>query len=348
MFRIIRRVYEAHETLAKLVGVLVALLIITSLYVVVLYHPAAGSVPLSTAAGDTPVASVTGTLTGTPSAGAVPTPRPPLPLGSYQTTVQKNVNYGPVGDIAERLDLCTPLGASGLRPGVVLIHGGGFYQGQKEVYETFCQALASHGFVVATLNYRLAPMNTWPAPLVDVQLAVRWLRAHASDTHLDPQRLCSLGDSAGGNLAVFLGVLGVIHSGDKASLLTDQSPAVSCVVDAFGPVDMTTLTTNPFWEDVFALLFGQAQQNNVSLQRDASPIFDVNQFSAPTLIIQGTADETVPPSQSKELQQALQQVGVPVSYISFPGGHAYTGLSEQQQMTINAQILAFLISQEHP
>jgi acetyl esterase/lipase len=263
-------------------------------------------------------------------------------------TVQKNLAYGPVENVAERLDLCTPNGAASLEPGVILIHGGGFVAGEKEDDEALCQALASHGFVAATLNYRLSPANTWPAPLVDVQLAVRWLRAHASDNHLDPQRLCALGDSAGGNLAVFLGVLRGIHPGDKASLLTGQSPSVSCVVDAFGPVDLTRLGGNPFWQNTFTLLFGQAQQNNLSLQRDASPLFDVTTLSAPMLIIQGSVDDTVPPSQSQALQRALQQVGVPVSYISFPGGHEYTGLSAQQRQAINLQILTFLTNQEHP
>jgi acetyl esterase/lipase len=348
LFRAIRRAYEAHETLAKLVGVLVFLLIIASLYAAVLYHPTSGAVPLSSAATSTPAANPTDEPTGTPLAGTHPTPMPPIPAGSYQVTVQKNLAYGPVENVAERLDLCTPNGAASLEPGVVLIHGGGFIGGEKEDYEALCLALASHGFVVATLNYRLSPANTWPAPLVDVQLAVRWLRAHASDTHLDPQRLCALGDSAGGNLAVFLGVLHSIHPGDKASLLTDQSPSVSCVVDAFGPVDLTSLGANPFWQAIFPQLFGQGKQNNLALQRDASPLFDVTALSAPTLIIQGSIDNTVPSSQSLALQRALQQAGVSVSYISFPGGHEYTGLSAQQRQAINLQILTFLTNQERP
>src|SRR5579885_3101696 len=332
LFRAIRRAYEAHETLAKLVGVLVFLLIIASLYAAVLYHPASGAVPLSSAATSTPAANPTDEPTGTPPTGTRPTPMPPIPAGSYQVTVQKNLAYGPVENVAERLDLCTPNGAASLEPGVVLIHGGGFIGGEKEDYEALCLALASHGFVVATLNYRLSPANTWPAPLVDTQL--------------DPQRLCALGDSAGGNLAVFLGVLHSIHPGDKASLLTDQSPSVSCVVDAFGPVDLTSLGANPFWQAIFPQLFGQGKQNNLALQRDASPLFDVTALSAPTLIIQGSIDDTVPSSQSLALQRALQQAGVSVSYISFPGGHEYTGLSAQQRQAINLQVLTFLTNQE--
>lgn len=349
--RSLSRWYRAHALWAKIGGVLVFLVVVASLYFAVLSSPR----PVGVALGVTPTpsllaqASATPTVTAAPTTPSVPvsTPTSAFPPGPYGVTNQKGLSYGPLGS-AEQLDLCTPVGASGLRPGVVLIHGGGFEEGSKSSYDQFCSYLASQGFVAATLNYRLAPLNVWPAQLVDVQLAVRWLRAHASDYALDTRRLCSFGDSAGGLLAVFLGVLASIHPGDQAGMLADQSPKVSCVVDEFGPVDMTMLTKNPFWKGVFPSLFGVGGQSNQATLRDASPLFQVSGRSAPTLILQGTVDTVVPPSQSQALQQALQQAGVPVSYISYDGEHAFGSLSNAQITALQGQAFAYLVQQERP
>src|SRR5262249_33053417 len=163
--------------------------------------------------------------------------RPVLPPASYAADLRRDVAYGLRA--AEALDLCLPAHATTPRPGVLLIHGGGWQDGDKELYSAICQVLAQHGFVAATMNYRLAPAHTWPAQLVDAQLAVRWLRHSARDLMLDPTRLCAFGDSAGAHLSLFLGSLRTIHPGDEAGRYVDQSPQVSCVVDAFGPVDLT-------------------------------------------------------------------------------------------------------------
>lgn len=351
LIRALREWYFDHETRTKILAFLLFLVAIASVYVIVLNpSPASDGIALPRpTASPTLVLSATSAATGTPvPTEAAPTATPVLP-GPYQMTIQKNLPYGAVLNLNTRLDLCTPVGASGLRPGVVLIHGGGFVQGDRSSDDALCENLASYGFVAATLGYRLAPQNKWPAPIEDAQLAVRWLRGHASANNMDPQRLCSLGDSAGGHLAVFLGVTETIYPGDEASLLSDESPKVSCVVDEFGPVDFPKLTSDPYWRGLFDQMFDPfALQTNPNLLSQASPIFDVSAQSAPALVIQGIQDETVPESQSQELQQAYQQHGASLSYISYTGGHEYSGLSPQQQETINQQILSFLTGHENP
>ncbi|HVU70125.1 MAG TPA: alpha/beta hydrolase [Ktedonobacteraceae bacterium] len=268
----------------------------------------------------------------------------PVPPDRYQSVVQFNLAYGPLP--GERLDLCTPWHAPGVHPGVLLIHGGGWQSGDKSFFLAMCKKLATQGFVAATINYRLAPRFTWPAQLVDAQLAVRWLRAHAQQAGLDPRRLCAWGQSAGGHLAVFLGTLATIHPGDEAHLLADQSPAVSCVVDAFGPIDLTAplgVTARPL---VLHLFGGVTLRENRALYRDASPIFAVSSHSAPTLILQGTRDTLVLPGQSRELQAALQDHHVLVDYRSYNGSHSYAGLSPQRVSALQAQVIAFLIARE--
>ena len=272
---------------------------------------------------------------------------PALPALTYIAAVHSNIAYGPLS--GESLDLCTPHGAKTARPGVLLIHGGGWSSGDKSLYDDLCKLLAQYGFLAATMNYRLAPDATWPAQLVDAQLAVRWLRASAHQLNLDPTRLCAYGDSAGAQLALFLGSDPAIHAGDEAALHADESPKATCVVDASGPVDLTLDGANDLQQSILRTLFGGATlASDPALYRDASPLFDVTAASAPTLIIQGSTDTLVPPSQSQALQAALQSNGVPVHYLSYPGDHSFTGLSQQQIDDIVLQAGLFLTAHEHP
>lgn len=265
----------------------------------------------------------------------------------YQVITYSNVHYGPLPD--EILDLCLPANAATPRPGIIVIHGGGWTGGGKGTYDGFCSYLASQGFVAAAINYRLAPAHIWPAQLIDVQLAVRWLRSQAHLIKLDPQRICSFGTSAGAHLAIFLGVLATIHEGDEAGVLANESPGVSCVVDEFGPTDLTAPLNTAYQRSILSALLGAATlQSNPAIYRDASPIFDVSPHSAAMLIVQGDSDNVVPPSQSQELQKKLQQAQVPVQYISYMGGHGLSGLTQEQKDTIQTQVVAFLTTQEHP
>ena len=283
-------------------------------------------------------------LASTPTATATFTASPP-----YRVATWRDVSYGPEASAGEVLDLCAPVGAAAPRPGVLLIHGGTWTSGDKSAYTTTCALLATRGFVAATLNYRLAPTYHWPAQLVDVQLAMRWLRAHASDYDLDPRRVCALGDSAGGHLAALLSVLGTIQAGDQAGLLTDQPVRASCLVDLFGPVDLATIGTPAERQALFQGLFGDAAlQQDPGIVRAASPLFAVSPQSAPTLIIQGTQDTLVPPSQSQAFQQALERAGVPVQSISYVGGHEFSGLSQSEVDALTRQAEDFLMAQEQP
>jgi acetyl esterase/lipase len=178
---------------------------------------------------------------------------------------------------------------------------------------------------------------------------VRSLRAHAADYGLDPTRLCSWGFSAGGHLAVFLGVLPTIHPGDEATLYADQSPAVSCVVDEFGPVDLLSLQPTGFHAQILHGLFGgDSTRNDIAAYRDASPALQVTAHSAPVLIVQGTHDQLIEEAQSRELQMRMQAAGVPVRYISFDGGHMFSGLSQEQQSGITLQEIIYVMQHEQP
>ncbi len=254
---------------------------------------------------------------------------PPMPLTaglpSYSVRMSADLAYGPLAQ--QRLDLCRPVGLRGPLPLILAIHGGAWVGGDKAGLDGYCRLFASVGFAAASINYRLAPRWVWPAQLEDVQLAVRYLRAHAAALDLNPRAVCALGDSAGGHLALYLGSLDHPTPGDTAALYTDQSPQVQCVIDLFGPADLTRPMPLLDTGATEALMGGATRASDPAAYRAASPIFDVSSRSAPTLIVQGDRDIIVPPEQSLAMAAALRHAGVAVTYLSYQGGHEFGGLS---------------------
>ena len=101
------------------------------------------------------------------------------------------------------------------RPGIVVIHGGGWLEGDKSSFTSRTHGVpgniedfAALGFVAVAINYRLSGEAPYPAALEDCKCAVRWLRAHAGEYRLDPDRIGAYGNSAGGHLALLLGMTG--------------------------------------------------------------------------------------------------------------------------------------------
>ena len=242
--------------------------------------------------------------------------------------VTQDISYGPLP--IHHLDVCEPHDGTDL-PGVVLLHGGGWQAGDKRDILRFCRALAGRGIVGIGVNYTLGdrhiPSTQWPAQLADVQLAVRWARAHARELRLAPTKLCAMGYSAGGHLAVFLGVTATSAPGDLARFFDDQSSKVACVVDNFGPVDLLDPSYGGGRHPAF---FSMRRDESPALYKEASPLYFVTADTSPMLIMQGSDDDQVPLSQSARLAQALRGKSVPVELITYPGGHDYGGMSPAQ------------------
>lgn len=284
---------------------------------------------------------------GTTATSIVPTPAHStavtLPPAKYAVQIQQNVAYGPLPE--QQADICIPQNTSQTRPAILLIHGGGWTGGSRRDFGNTCQFLASQGFVTVEIDYRLAPAHIWPAQLVDVQLAVRAIRDHARDYGIDPQRICAYGSSAGGQLAVFLGALVNNVPDQLAGMFADQSPLVECVVDEYGPVDLTSSNLSFEQQNIVnTLLTGSTAQASAASYHDASPIFALSAQTAPMFVIQGKLDTLVPYSQSVELDTTLQRNHVAVTLVSYDGGHAYSGISADQGQRIKLQAFAFIAS----
>src|SRR5262245_8189257 len=112
--------------------------------------------------------------------------------------VERDLVYGKADRVELRLNLALPGKGSGPFPAVVCIHGGGWYQGQRQDMDVMTELLARRGYVAATVSYRLVPTARFPAQIEDCKAAVRWLRANAEKYHINPDRMRSIGPSGGG------------------------------------------------------------------------------------------------------------------------------------------------------
>ncbi len=242
------------------------------------------------------------------------------------------IEYAHPGDESLGLDLARPKKADGLRPAVVCIHGGGFRAGNREHHDRLCIQLAQRGYVAVTVTYRLAPKHPFPAAVHDVKAAVRWLRANAAKYGVDPQRIGTTGDSAGGHLALFLGVTGDVKEFEGTEGNPGESSRVSCVVDVYGPSDFTkSYGKSVDAGEVLPLFLGGDLQTARHQHVLASPLNWVTPQAAPTLAIHGTKDPYVAFEQAEWIVERLRAADVPVELLKLEGaGHGFKGDDAKQ------------------
>ncbi|GAA2354234.1 alpha/beta hydrolase [Saccharopolyspora halophila] len=209
-------------------------------------------------------------------------------------------------------------------PVVLFVHGGGWRLGSRTL---FCPTwsdwlpgafdrLVDAGFAVISVDYRLSAEAVFPAQFEDVSAALHWIRARAADLGVDAERIVLWGESAGGHLAALLGL-----DASRA-----DARGVVGVVDWYGPADLDALPSRDDPDSREALLLGAPATHASQLASAASPVARVHSDAPPFHLAHGTADESVPPSQSELLANALREAGVPVDLHLIPGaGHMWRG-----------------------
>ena len=239
------------------------------------------------------------------------------------------IEYAPGAAKSEslKMDIVRPRGAQRPLPAVVCIHGGGFRAGTRDGYLPLCIKLAQRGYVAATISYRLSPASQFPAPVHDAKAAVRWLRANATQLGIDPERIGVTGGSAGGHLALFLGLTGGIPEFEGSGPNLNQSSQVSCVVNYYGPTDFTkSYGKSVDAAEVLPLFLGGDLEHRRLAHIEASPLNWVNPNAAPVLTIHGTEDKYVAYEQAVWLTERLKAAGVDVELETIEGaGHGFKG-----------------------
>ncbi len=229
-----------------------------------------------------------------------------------------------------QLDLARPRSGEGPFPAVVCIHGGGFRAGTRQGYDDLCLRLAERGYVAVTVTYRLAPKYRFPAAVHDVKAAVRWLRTNAAKYHIDPHHIGTMGGSAGGHLAQFLGVTANVPEFDGDDN-PDQSSRVACVVNFYGPSDFTkSYGKSVDAAQVLPLFLGGNLETARHMHIVASPLYWVTPDAAPTLCIHGTEDKYVAHEQAVWIVDRLKAADVEAELLTLEGaGHGFHGKDEE-------------------
>jgi acetyl esterase/lipase len=215
----------------------------------------------------------------------------------------------------ERLDVYLPYlhpsDFSKPKPGVLFIHGGGFVGGDKGEYRTasVCTDLARAGYVVVSCNYMLGPKDkpgVWPRNIADCRDAVRWMRANAEALGLDPARIAVAGGSAGGYLALMVG-LSDDKTGPGGDPNAKHSAAVSAVIDMYGVVNFSK--------------HGKGDVPGVPAEGQAAylPENQCDETDPPVLIFHGTDDKIVDIAQSQSLAAALSRAKTRYEFVTVEG-----------------------------
>ena len=189
---------------------------------------------------------------------------------------------------------------------MIVIHGGGFNDGDKRKYRelNFCTNAAQRGYLAMSINYKLRKSQgqvTWPQNIEDAKEAVRWLKLHADQLKIDPDRIGAMGGSAGGNVAAMLTLTRPEDGLDDAGSRTNISARIVCGVDFYGAVDLMT------YHDM--KMFAKTREEAPELYRKGSPTSYVRPDAPPLLMIHGTGDETVKVDQSQILRAKLESAG---------------------------------------
>jgi len=247
---------------------------------------------------------------------------------------ESGIEFSKPGGESLQLDIARPKSPSGKCPAILCIHGGGFRAGKREGWDGRCKMLAEHGYVAATVTYRLAPKFPYPAAIHDVKAAVRWLRANAAAYSIDPDRIGVTGDSAGGHLAQFLGVTGGVAGFEGDGGNPGVSSRVSCVVNWYGPSDFTkSYGKSVDAAEVLPLWLGGDDTKEHQKHIQASPLYWVTPDAAPTLLLHGSKDPYVAIEQAEWIRDRLKAAEVEVEFVAFEGaGHGFKGTDQEKAL----------------
>jgi acetyl esterase/lipase len=243
----------------------------------------------------------------------------PLSAAETRHRVLKDIAF--LGsDRAEKLDVYLPAGETEgkRRPALVWIHGGGWTGGTKNEARAanVCGTAADAGYVAVSIDYRLGD-GAWPTHLFDCKNAVRFLRANAAHYGVDPERIAVAGGSAGGHLALMVGLTTGKAGLEPEAPYPGISSAVRCVVNFYGIANQ--LTRQETAKDgtptgkartlaIAKRIFG-ASTDDAEVLRVASPVTHLSKSSPPILTFHGRADATVDYLQAEELDRVAKERG---------------------------------------
>src|SRR6185436_17789799 len=260
-----------------------------------------------------------------------------------------NITYSTANHTEMKLDLYLPHNRSTPLPTLMLFHGGGWVDGQKERNVFQLLPYLSMGWTVLNVEYRLARNSLAPAAVEDCRCALRWVAYHAKEYSLDTSKIVLTGGSAGGHLALITGMLPAQSVFDRQCPTdsstrwregTEPQPTVAAIINWYGITDVADLINGPNAKHYAMEWFG-SMSNREDLAKQVSPINYVRAGLPPIITIHGADDDIVPYSQAVRLHAALDKAGVPNQLVTIPRGK-HGGFNRQELVNGFALIRDFL------
>ena len=247
-------------------------------------------------------------------------------LAELEVEIRADVVYGHKDGMALTFDVITPKeNAKGV--GLLYMFSSGYVSEWIPPRELIGRSLSQggrfatvleRGFTLFMVRHGSAPRYTVPEIVGDVRRATRFVRLHAKDYGIDPDRIGVFGNSAGGHLALMLGTTPDAGDPDASDPVDRVSDEVSAVVVYYPPVDFRGRAGTDAASPVLRF--------DAALAEAMSPVIQATPDDRPTLFIHGDKDTSVPLSQSRDMKKALDAVGVPAKLIVMEGaGHGFRG-----------------------
>ncbi|MBW2371404.1 MAG: alpha/beta hydrolase [Deltaproteobacteria bacterium] len=252
----------------------------------------------------------------------------PFLLYDRDVRIARNIAYAEDAGRRQTLDVYGPRNPAQGAPVLLQIHGGGWVIGHKRQQALpLMLHLAARGWVCVAANYRLAPRATFPDPLVDLKMAIRWIRAHVGEYGGNPEFLAVTGGSAGGHLSSLV----ALTANDPAyqSGFEDVDTRVDACVPFYGVYDFTNRFgqdpkdgMRPFLERV---VMKKRYRDDPEAFERASPVSRIHPDAPPFFVVHGTHDTLVPVTEAREFVRLLRATSKqPVAYAELPTAqHAF-------------------------
>ena len=230
-----------------------------------------------------------------------------------EATVVTNIAYVDRPTSRQNFDLYLPSKGDKPFPLIFWIHGGAWMMGFKDWDNV--KYLDRHGYAIASIDYRMSTEARFPAQIQDCNTALNFILAHATNYGINPRQFVVGGGSAGGHLALLLGL-----ARNEKAFGADASIKPLAILDFFGPADFNRMKDDleaihsdngiKLFQDAVPKLLGEPLGQSSDEAKIASPVTYVSAASPPVLILQGGKDDLVPVAQSRRLHEALDQAGV--------------------------------------
>ncbi len=267
------------------------------------------------------------------------------PAPKYRVQVERDIVYAVRGDKKLLLDAYLPE-TDRTVPAVFVVHGGAWRMGSKRQLGGHAWEFARRGLASFAINYRLAPEYKFPAQINDCKEAVRWVRLHASNYRVDPDRLGAYGYSAGGHLVALLAVTGHTNLFGEETGHAEVSTQLQCVVAGGAPCDFQYLRPR---DRVLAFLFGGTRAEVPALYQLGSPIAHVSEHCPPILFFHGTGDRLVRLDDVCRMVAQLRALGVEAYLnVHVGAGHIGTVLNPTTPRMAAAFLAGHLLKSQRP